>query len=1391
MGFSNHSAAVINNELFMWGMNSTGQCGMGHTTAVRVPTRMDDTKDWNYVSLGAAFTIGIKKDGSLWAWGSNANSALGSGTSGNELEPVRISPFTDWVMVASGYRHSIGLRANGTIYTWGLGSNGQLGHGDTNTLEIPTQVGTDTDWVEVGVGYNHTMAIKSDGSLWTWGYNQYSNLGLDNTIVSITSPTRVDSDEFFTKVTGTQFSTVAINKLGIAYGCGRNNYGELALGDVVQRNTFTPISEMPFIDIQATRFSMLYLRNDHSLFGAGRNSSGELGAGDTSLKNTLTLVADNKISAVATGDYHSTLLERGSNKLYTAGLGSSYQLGNNSTLTRNSQILIQNSSYDTIFNHFTYYRRDVLLNADISPMNIWYQYEINPTVNGVINQSYGSTAQYKLFLNDQQIYPDVGYSDMQATPININLDIINKEDLSWGENRLTFDIVYSNNFKSVYDFYIYLEDKDTTLFNRNQSYSYEWIRNDSITREDGLLRLSEGFKNGTVETSDLNKINTIGKRKISDFQIRASGDSIESSDIDYQFTSQTPMADGVMYSINLDLDSYTSVNYASPTTTFSGGSGTAENPYIIKSPTDLSNIRLFLQNRNVHFALGANIDLDVLPFNSLGWDRIGTSTTLSFQGTLDGRGFAISGLYIPDTGTYNGLFGYISNATIKNLRLVNTYSNNKSNYLGSLAGSATNNTVLDNVIAEGLFEDRGTGSYTGGICGRDDSVTYYDCGSRIKIVTNSTYTAGISGYTNNSNWYRCFFDGELISTTSSNHIAGLGAYGYYCNFYDCYALGTINSGGSSYVAGICTYMRYASSINGCYVATRFIQTGGTYRGALVGRTYNSTPQMINSYWDAEVTGLDSSPNISNSFGLTTEQMKTPSSYVGYDTKTRSDGSPVWNMIEGEYPTLNRIDTYLKMIVQSNSTFYTYRNGDWAALPFLALLNKDAFIEHGFDLVNPQMLQQLPSPTVYVWTNSGLDLVLSLSVVSEMRMRFLVSRDGKRTWNSFISGNWRQILPNNIRQQGMSLDEINSITKEDWNRWFRRGAIDLMVYFESQSITSSPTLESFTVAFPSNEPPAIKNMRMTPEEIGRSNAVFQATIEDLEGDSFRYQMLLNGQSIMKTGDGWSEWTKIDEKVDIYQIFQFSDFATGSNALTILAEDDRGLQSTSPPIIFELVNEKPFFSLFTHDDWSLTGTVIDSDGDKIQYRILINNVQVFPKTASSDPTYSSYFDTPKEIRYVWSSDDLILGEENKITIEIKDEMGAILKKDIEGIIGKYRGLMFKNENGEYYSTDKGDILKFLDFGIIVAGQITEPRRITLENHTGFAVDDLEIALNPPPTGYSVNLSKLNLPFLPSSKLAYGDSVIPENDSLTFYVSVSSSTSSSSSGGTFEIHAKAKPL
>lgn len=195
-----HSCGVKSDgSLWCWGMNESGELGLGDAADRDTPTQVGCTDGrcttgWTTVGAGSFHTCAIRGAGELWCWGGGQNGQLGVGTNATEdiALPRRVE-LGEWRSVVAGTSHSCGLQSDGSLWCWGRNDRGQLGLGDTQTRLEPATVRAPglTAWLRVAAGREHTCAIASDRSLWCWGENAAGQLGQGHADAPVTRPARV------------------------------------------------------------------------------------------------------------------------------------------------------------------------------------------------------------------------------------------------------------------------------------------------------------------------------------------------------------------------------------------------------------------------------------------------------------------------------------------------------------------------------------------------------------------------------------------------------------------------------------------------------------------------------------------------------------------------------------------------------------------------------------------------------------------------------------------------------------------------------------------------------------------------------------------------------------------------------------------------------------------------------------------------------------------------------------------------------------------------------------------------------------------------------------------------------------------------------------------------
>ncbi|MCU0798609.1 MAG: putative Ig domain-containing protein [Candidatus Thermoplasmatota archaeon] len=162
----------------------------------------------------------------------------------------------------------------------------------------------------------------------------------------------------------------------------------------------------------------------------------------------------------------------------------------------------------------------------------------------------------------------------------------------------------------------------------------------------------------------------------------------------------------------------------------SGGSGTREDPFLISDTTSLQGIE---QNLSAYYILTQNIDASETVFwnDEKGFEPIG-SKEAPFLGSLDGGGFAISGLNI--NRTYEDLVAIFArtlpSSTISNLTIVNSTVKGR-DFTGTLIGQ-NYGTIMNVTILDGIVEGRND---TGGLAG-------YSIG----FINKNSYNGTVKGY---------------------------------------------------------------------------------------------------------------------------------------------------------------------------------------------------------------------------------------------------------------------------------------------------------------------------------------------------------------------------------------------------------------------------------------------------------------------------------------------------------------------------------------------------------------------------------------------------------------------------------------------------------------------
>ncbi len=379
-------------------------------------------------------------------------------------------------------------------------------------------------------------------------------------------------------------------------------------------------------------------------------------------------------------------------------------------------------------------------------------------------------------------------------------------------------------------------------------------------------------------------------------------------------------------------------------TILSGGSGTARDPYIIATVADMNTFGTHSYDWNKCFKLAA--DIDMAGYAGTQFKVVGTSS-LPFTGVFDGNGHKIKNLNYTNTDAVNyvGLFGYTSEATIKNVNIENANISANSSYVGGLVAYQYYGSITNCHITGTVSTSNSSTSYAGGLVGWQSYGTITNCYSTANVICSSVnaYAGGLIGYQSYSTVTDSYCSGTVTASSSaySAFAGGLVGYQFSGSAAECFSGGNVAASSESsnaFAGGLAGYQSYGTVIN-CY-CTGNVSCGTlsssccAYAGGLVGRQYNSaTAKMQKCYsigtvaatganiykggflgyyggsgiisgcfWDKDTSNMSSAIGYGTSSGVagkTTVLMQTLLTFTGAGW----DFSDIWRMPKNDYPRL--------------------------------------------------------------------------------------------------------------------------------------------------------------------------------------------------------------------------------------------------------------------------------------------------------------------------------------------------------------------------------------------------------------------------------------------------------------------------------------------------------
>jgi cysteine-rich repeat protein len=350
LGFQYACALFYDGRVKCWGVNASGQLGIGSTATIGdgpgemganlVAVNLGTGHTAKSIAAGTSHACAILDDDSLKCWGLNQNGQLGQndgnnrgdqpGEMGDALPPIFLGTGRTAVAVTAGGQHTCALLDDATAKCWGENFAGILGKGnltgvgkapgDMQTLQ-PISLGTGKTVKEISTGFSHTCVVLSDDTVKCWGFNGTGGLGIGDTTNRGGGNNQM-GDFLPTVPLGTGRTAKHI-QVGLDISCahldddsvkcwGNGSYGALGQGNT--QNLGDMMGELgdalPAIDLGTgkklmelgARGSTPCARFDDGTFKCwGRNFAGAVGLGDTNDRGDTAGEMGNALPAIDLG----------------------------------------------------------------------------------------------------------------------------------------------------------------------------------------------------------------------------------------------------------------------------------------------------------------------------------------------------------------------------------------------------------------------------------------------------------------------------------------------------------------------------------------------------------------------------------------------------------------------------------------------------------------------------------------------------------------------------------------------------------------------------------------------------------------------------------------------------------------------------------------------------------------------------------------------------------------------------------------------------------------------------------------------------------------------------------------------------------------------------------
>ena len=299
-------------------------------------------------------------------------------------------------------------------------------------------------------------------------------------------------------------------------------------------------------------------------------------------------------------------------------------------------------------------------------------------------------------------------------------------------------------------------------------------------------------------------------------------------------SSVTLAGDSTEHTFDMEQISASKALYTSRALTYNSGAQkvsevtelVAGNKYHIASEADLVKLAEFVNSGADTTGSIFIFDNDIDMSSVANFTSIGNDASHAFKGTIYGNGHVVKNLKIDSTSDYQGLFGYVQQATIQDLGVEDANIKGGA-YSGILFGRAEN-AKLTNLYATGTVSGS---SFVGGLVGSLKDSVLEKSYSTATVNVSKAAAGGLVGSVVNSTLQTVYATGDVNCTASGvlGALAGTGGL-----------VGTMQSGGT---------------IKNAFATGSVTTKSGGFNGGLIGLLTDSSSYTIDTvYATGNVTG---------------------------------------------------------------------------------------------------------------------------------------------------------------------------------------------------------------------------------------------------------------------------------------------------------------------------------------------------------------------------------------------------------------------------------------------------------------------------------------------------------------------------------------------------------